>query len=536
MLCEDGCVPGHLFVIRGDLTKLACDDVLIPTDEGVVIEAPWREMAPTLGPGTTWGDNSVIPHPRPPGDGPRVWLGRVGADERTPTEHFSSVIAAFAERARSDLAPGDGRAKQRLAVNLVGSGKGGAISRKGALIKTILHALNAAADTHDVDVVLVTWSAKAYAAVQHIRRVECHPSFPEGVDPEGRLMERAERLADYARSGNLVLFLGAGVSAGAGLPTWRDLLTTTAERLGLTGEQCRQLDRRDPRDAAAILAAQPNGDRFRSTVCDVIGSAQRYSLVHGLLASLPTCEAVTTNYDTLFEVAAVTDGRQLAVLPDHPSGAKGRWLLKLHGSIDDPGRIVITRSDYLNMPRQYGALMGLVQAMLMMRHMLFVGYSLSDEDFHELLYEVRLARHEKQGGTSGAPFGTVLPLFRDPLAADLWRDELDVVPMSVKDRPTPQDRVVTTEAARILEIFLDVMTLHATTSREFLLDDTFAGLLDEEERAVRTDLLQLARSPHLETAAGEPIRRFLKDLGLEQQPGRRGSTVEGGSASMRREH
>src|SRR5207302_7615765 len=46
-----------------------------------------------------------------------------------------------------------------------------------------------------------------------------------------------------------------------------------------------------------------------------------------------------------------------------------------------PEDIVLTRSDYLAMPRQYGALIGLVQGMLMMRHMMFVGYSLQDEDF-----------------------------------------------------------------------------------------------------------------------------------------------------------
>ena len=96
-----------------------------------------------------------------------------------------------------------------------------------------------------------------------------------------------------------------------------------------------------------------------------------------------------------------------AILPDSPLNADGRWLLKLHGSVDGPEKIVLTRSDFLDMPRQYGALMGLVQGLLFMRHMMFVGYSLQDGDFHEVIHEVRAAR----GGLAvDGGRGTVLTL------------------------------------------------------------------------------------------------------------------------------
>lgn len=36
-----------------------------------------------------------------------------------------------------------------------------------------------------------------------------------------------------------------------------------------------------------------------------------------------------------------------------------------------------------------GALYGIVQALLVTKHLLFIGYSLSDEDFHELADEIR---------------------------------------------------------------------------------------------------------------------------------------------------
>lgn len=35
---------GHLFIINGDLTKLACDAVLLPTDESFRIEDAWHDL------------------------------------------------------------------------------------------------------------------------------------------------------------------------------------------------------------------------------------------------------------------------------------------------------------------------------------------------------------------------------------------------------------------------------------------------------------------------------------------------------------
>lgn len=37
-------VPGHVFIINGDLTKIACDALLIPTDGAVNITASWRQF------------------------------------------------------------------------------------------------------------------------------------------------------------------------------------------------------------------------------------------------------------------------------------------------------------------------------------------------------------------------------------------------------------------------------------------------------------------------------------------------------------
>ncbi|WP_410908168.1 SIR2 family protein, partial [Priestia sp. SIMBA_032] len=69
---------------------------------------------------------------------------------------------------------------------------------------------------------------------------------------------------------------------------------------------------------------------------------KRYGLAPALLASLGSREAITLNYDELFETASDDAGVPRSVIPDG-AGEHDDWLLKLHGSVTDPDSIVLTR-------------------------------------------------------------------------------------------------------------------------------------------------------------------------------------------------
>src|SRR5262249_6692238 len=149
------------------------------------------------------------------------------------------------------------------------------------------------------------------------------------------------------------------------------------------------------------------------------------SLQHFLLASLPVDEVITTNYDDLFELASGPGS--VSVLPHDPRQGVTRWLLKMHGCVTRPADIVLTRADYLRYEERRSALAGIVQAMLLTRHMLFVGFSLNDENFHKVAYAVRRARDP--AARSRSRFGTVLKLADEPFVEELWRDELGFISM-----------------------------------------------------------------------------------------------------------
>ena len=145
------------------------------------------------------------------------------------------------------------------------------------------------------------------------------------------------------------------------------------------------------------------------------------------------------------------------------------------------------------------ALTGVVQSLLITKHMLFVGFSLRDDAFNQLASAVRLALQPSnrpprvEDGTppqpdrlpsprereptlavaaAVQPFGSALTLSERPFLFELW-PELECVPMcagasSLSDQARRR---------RTLEIFLDRLCLDATDTEAHLLAPEFAGVL-----------------------------------------------------------
>lgn len=516
---------GHVFVTAGDVTKLHCDAVLVPTD---VVFHVTSAFAPLVGrargtrlDGLQWADGEKVTCLAPsPAPGPRVWLADVTGTYSSPS-WIDDVAAEFVARAADSARSGGERALPLLALPVIGTGAGGSAGRSGAVSKSLLDRLCVAAKDHCADVVLVTRGRASYSAAQSVR----HRSL--GDDPliddfdlgepqrERVLTSEAARLAGLARADNLVLFLGAGVSAAAGLPAWQALIDRLAVELpDAQRPEDASLRSFDLRDQAAVLRRRftEAGMDFAASLAAQVHTA-RHGLTHELTASIPTTEAVTTNYDGLFEQAVRATGDSIAVLPMVPDPDARRWLLKLHGDLNHASSMVLTREDYLRLPRSNGALFGLVQAMLMTRHMLFIGYSLSDEDFHQLVDEVRAAR--AAGPDTNVKFGTVLTLFDDPLFHTLWSDDLTILSMAPQPlTPGAPTGAEVADAARRLQIFLDLLGLLAADRQAFLLDPDYVEILDEDEQALRDSLITLAQQlPNEHGTTWDQVRSLLDRMG-----------------------
>jgi hypothetical protein len=263
----------------------------------------------------------------------------------------------------------------------------------------------------------------------------------------------------------------------------------------------------DPRDMANLLKLRLSRDS--KSLDELLTSrleGSKYSLQHGLLSSLPCNEFITTNVDELFEMAASTKERTLKVIPSNTES--DRWLLKLHGTISKESTLVFTRESFMDLSRTSRALFGLVQAMLFTRHMIFVGYGLGDEDFHEVVYDVRSAF---PGRNLSRTIGTALTLVEDPVKQDLWSDTLEIVAM----RPANTELRV---AARDLERFLDLVGMLSSDRSAFLLEEKYEEMLEDDERklaGVLRPIVQEARQHFDSESAWRDIRQTLRQLGAD---------------------
>lgn len=239
-------------------------------------------------------------------------------------------------------------------------------------------------------------------------------------------MDLPKNLIDEFTKGRGVLFVGAGMSQGAGLPDWKTLVRPLAEELKCPPDL-------DPTKIAQYYQNKHGLSGRNLLVQHVKRALTKPGLAptrnHALLAQLPVQVIFTTNFDDLLE-------RALAGKPVHRivlDKGIGYWnedeavqLVKMHGSLDDEETLVITADDYAayfrihpNVARQLGAL-------LMTRTFLFLGYSLSDPDFWQIYNQIRfdLGEHKRP---AYAAF-----LNADPHQADdLRRSGMEVINLPV---------------------------------------------------------------------------------------------------------
>jgi ADP-ribosylglycohydrolase len=545
-------LSGHLFIVQGDLLGVACDAILIPSGTtdgpgglryGHVLEQ-WQAEVSAEVDGAFLRDapdaGSPVVKIRD-GEGlqrPAVWAGLTGGRGDEDLAFYTRAVDGFIREAGAharDTASSGSRplmsARPLLALPLIGGGEGGRRGDRGELLAGLVTAIVDAVDRYDVDVALVLYDSTAYAAAEQARWSLDSTRHAQLWGEIDSYEEDAARLARLAREERLVVFLGAGASMGAGLPAWGELIERLARRAGLGGE-LEALSQLEPRDAGRILAKRLEYQGgLASAVVDETGEtvASRGSLLHQLVASLPVREAVTTNYDALFEKAwAAVDKHDPRILPWEARSDGRRWLLKLHGSIDHPESIVLSRDDYLRFEAEGVPLAGIVQPMLLTRHMLFVGYSLSDDNFHRLVHQVRAVIGPGDQRLDQR-FGTVLTPRPAALGDELWEDDVSFVHTTCDEGDDP----------RRLAILLDRVGALAAAPGAHLLIESYGALLSGAERDLAARLRAvwavLEDGGGVREVTRHAVRDALKRIGQpDGHPGGEGDRLDGREGASER--
>jgi hypothetical protein len=457
-------VDGHIFVANGDLTQLTADAIAYSTStelrgDGNLYPAFARHVPdfPAL--------YAALPRPCELGD--CFWLPLPGS---RPPRGVVVVAAAgggslpregkarLAVRNALDTAVGQLRQllpePRRLLVALptFRQGMGGDRNIRLDSARVQIAAAREALARHPaVDVAFVPYTTDSYRIFLQARReLGLAPACPAEVPSlPGLLAALRER--------RCVLFVGAGVSAGAGLPGWDTLVARLAAELGLSPGRPGDLD--FYLDLAQWYVEQRGSGALADLLAGLFaGSQARPTLAHYLLMSLPVRLAVTTNYDDLLE-------RTLTALRRHPrtvveekdvaltGRAEGVCVVKLHGDAEQKRGIVLCRDDYDGFFRRRPAMALLLEGLLLNQTFLFAGYGLKDPNFRQIYSRIAdmlrgadrqaFALTVEAGGETG------------PLLAGQWRRKgLHLLAMPGEQ---PADRV--RASLRFLDWLADQVTL-----------------------------------------------------------------------------
>ena len=525
----------HVYVILGDITHLKCDAWMLPSDSQSSVTKSWTDAVPELAAAMshtasesyTSGKLFALALDGWPRDAPLPIMTAVPLNGFANAAELAPRVAAFVRvGAREAKARRGGNTASRpiplLAMPLFGTSGGGGHLLKGDVLDVILREAHKTATEEGVDLVLVLRDERTFALAQVKRKA---PRYWKALD--GGLLDKAQELAEIAKTGRLVPFMGAGTSVSAGAPTWADLIKLLAQSAGLSDDERTGLltSGMDALDQAAYLRARHDTKLAEASARDGMHlptfneeiarlvNLTRYGLAPALLACLRTEQAITMNYDTLFETASHDIGDKRTVIPDRAIGGENKWLLKLHGSVTNPESIVLTRDDYLGYNTSRDALSAVVKANLITHHLLFVGFGLRDDHFHEIIHDVGRAVPSDTARTTG--FATALTLFANPLHDTLWNKKLDLVSMSAN--PEKDNPIAVESAARTLEIFLDALLAFATDSHSYLLAREYEHALTPGEKRLgkRLLLLEAQASPEeKDSASWQVVASTLRELGL----------------------
>ncbi|WP_454804662.1 SIR2 family NAD-dependent protein deacylase [Mucilaginibacter phyllosphaerae] len=193
-------------------------------------------------------------------------------------------------------------------------------------------------------------------------------------------------------SGQVLPFIGAGFSKnafhpmGKEMPDWIKLAEMISKDLDAEYEFS------DPIDAISAYEHEFGRAKLVEKMNTLLLTSQiKPGKAHLAFSKIPFKLVGTTNFDFLLEKAyeqsgqfycrPVIDEEHLAINNNHGDEVA---LLKVHGDLHHPTRMVATESDYDGFLNNYPLLATFLANLLITKTCLFIGYSLNDPDFRQI--------------------------------------------------------------------------------------------------------------------------------------------------------
>ena len=205
-----------------------------------------------------------------------------------------------------------------------------------------------------------------------------------------------KEVAQKLKDGLCDLFVGAGISAESGLPTWHSFLSPFLEDIDISIKEGDDLPL-----LAQYVVNHNIGNRniLAEAICDTFGKEYPTNDYHKILSNFHVNTVWTTNYDNLLE-KAFSDRKPRTIIsedtlvnPYHPQELE---IIKLHGDAKYAAKgIVLTKDDYNNYLYSKPMLAQRLREAIINRSLLFLGYSYQDYNIQNIMAQAAYMKEHK---------------------------------------------------------------------------------------------------------------------------------------------
>lgn len=265
-------------------------------------------------------------------------------------------------------------------------------------------------------------------------------------------------------NGNVVPFVGAGFSkncdgpADFEMPDWKTLGRAVAEEI---------VDYEyddNPIEALSVYDAQYKRPSLVEVLRNILNVTKiRPGEAHHLLVKCFKSIICTTNFDSLLEMALAELGISHAVVTSEAGLSTlvedGVTLIKAHGDLNHPDKMVATEDDYDLFVSRNPLLCTFISSLFITRTLLLVGYSLEDDDLRQLLRIV-----QDRLGKMARPIYSIQVAATPEVVARFKRRGVDVINLSQPKGMAYKETI--TEFLRQLGSYIDEESQKQVSSNE----------------------------------------------------------------------
>ena len=196
-------------------------------------------------------------------------------------------------------------------------------------------------------------------------------------------------IQDAINSNKLVLFVGSGISANSGLPSWDDLICGFLADLGINREI------RSTEDYLTISQWYHNKfgeEKYFSKINEFFSNTEYLpNDIHDLLFDLNPQHIITTNFDSLLEKAAEKNHENFSIIKDDkdfPLAENNKMIIKMHGDLERKN-IVLKENDYIEYSKKFTLIETFVKGLFSTNTVMLVGYSLRDPNVKQIFHWIK---------------------------------------------------------------------------------------------------------------------------------------------------